>query len=69
MRLKDRLRAFMTQHNLTHKEMAEKIETPYYTFAKWMRAKRDNQPPGCLLPLMNILEQSSEARKIARIKE
>ena len=68
MRLKDRLRAFMGQHNLTHKQMAEKLSTPYPTFRHWMLV-RDNAPPACMATLMRILEQSSEARKIVGIKE
>jgi DNA-binding transcriptional regulator YiaG len=68
MRVKDRLRAFAFKYNLTHEEMAAKLETPYPTFAKWMRSK-DNQPPGCMMTLMNILERSAEARKIVGIKE
>lgn len=68
MRLKDRLRAFALKHSLTHEELSAKLLTPYGTFKKWM-ATDDTQPPGCLLALMDILERSSEARKIAGIKE
>lgn len=67
MRLKDRLREFMVEHSLTHEEMATILNTPYSTFAKWMREK-DNRPPGCLVVLMDILDGSSEARDIAGVK-
>ena len=69
MRLKDRLRKFATTHNLTHEALAEKLCTPYETFKKWMRdGEGSRQPPGCLIVLMDILEKSDEARKIAGIK-
>ena len=68
MRLKERLAAFMAKYNLSHKAMAGKIGTPYDTFEKWMR-KKDAQPPACLIVLMDILEQSAEARRIAGVAE
>jgi len=68
MRLKDRLTAFMEQHRLNGKKMAVILRTPYGTFEKWMRTD-DTQPPGCMVTLMDILEQSAEARQIANIGE
>jgi hypothetical protein len=68
MRLKDRLTAFMKRHRLNGRKMAAVLQTPYGTFEKWMRTD-DTQPPGCLVMLMDILEQSAEARRIANIEE
>jgi hypothetical protein len=31
--------------------------------------EHDTQPPGCLIMLMDLLEQSAEARRIAGIPE
>jgi len=68
MRLKDRLREFMTIHGLSHRQMAKKLSTSYKTFSKWMALKENStQPPACMLTLMDILERSSEARQIAGI--
>ena len=70
MRLKQRLRIFMERHNLTHEEMAEKITTPYGTLRNWMLTSSDSRnPPACMCALLDILEQSGEARRIVGIKE
>lgn len=67
MRLKDRLKAFIAEHQLTHEEMAALLSTPYGTFKKWMMT-HDTQPPACLITLMNILERVPEARHFLCIK-
>ena len=70
MRLKDRLRAFMLEHDISHREMASKLSTPYPTLRNWMELKDNStQPPACLLTLMKILERSPEARKIIGVEE
>jgi DNA-binding transcriptional regulator YiaG len=73
MRLKDRLRAFMAAHRIEGKKLtgtrfAAILQTPYATFEHWLR-ENDKQPPGCLLTLMDVLERSEEARRIAGIEE
>jgi hypothetical protein len=67
-RVKNRLRAFMALHDIEHKEMAKKLHTPYGTFEKWMRTK-DAQPPACMILVLDLLEQSAEARRIAGVPE
>jgi len=70
MRLKDRIRAFAEKYGLTHEQLAEMITTPYGTFQKWMRSDEGSvKPPACMLTLMEILEESSEARRIVGINE
>lgn len=67
MRLKDRLAAFMARHKLKGTQFAKVLQTPYGTFMHWLRD--ESTPPACLLTLMDLLEQSPEARKIAGVKE
>ena len=58
----------MKRHRLNGQKMAQLLHTPYGTFEKWRR-EDDTQPPGCLLLVMDILEQSAEARRIAGVQE
>ena len=53
---------------LTGTKFAVILQTPYDTFEYWLREK-DKQPPGCLLTLMDILEQSEDARKLVGIEK
>jgi len=73
MRLKDRIKVFLATHRadgkrLTGTKFASILQTPYATFEHWMR-ERDKQPPGCMLTLMDVLEQCPEARKVLGITE
>lgn len=64
MRLKDRIRAFALKHRLTHRELAERLTTPYHTFKNWMLSKEcSTQPPACMVAFMDVLEHCPEARK------
>ena len=53
---------------LTGTKFAVILQTSYATFEYWLR-EHDKQPPGCLLTLMDILEQSEEARKLVGIEK
>ena len=68
MNVNGRLRTFMKAHRLNGKQMAKILQTPYNTFEKWKRSE-ETTPPGCLLTLMTILEQSSDVRKSLGIFE
>jgi len=73
MRLKDRLRNFMAVHRaaektLTGKRFAVILQTPYSTFEHWLREK-DKQPPGCLVTLMDLLDNVPEARQYLGIED
>ena len=67
MRVKDRLRAFMALYRIRHREMAQKLHTPYGTFEKWMR-EDDNQPPGCMEVILDGLEGLPEFRRLIGIE-
>ena len=67
MHLTDRLREFMKVHGLRRYELAGILQTPLGTVKHWLQD--DVTPPACLLTLMDILEQSAEARRIAGVKE
>ena len=74
MRLKDRLRGFMADHRtadgkkLTGTRFAAILATPYSTFEYWLR-QNDKQPPGCLVTLMNVLENVPSARQFLGIED
>lgn len=57
----------MERYNLRRKDMCVILQTPFGTLTHWLRD--ESTPPACLLALMDILEQSSEARRIAGVKE
>lgn len=67
MKLTDRLWAFMVRYNLRRKDLCEIPQTPRGTLTHWLRDEAT--PPACMLALMDILEQSAEARRIAGIQE
>jgi hypothetical protein len=75
MRVKDRIKAFMQAYKvggrkLTGTRFAAMLCTPYDTFEYWLRPDdRDHTPPGCMIAIMNILEQSAEARRLLGIDE
>ena len=60
-----RLHKFMAQHSISHREMAKRLRTPYGTFKHWVHD--DGRIPGSVLLLLDILERSSEARKVIGI--
>jgi DNA-binding transcriptional regulator YiaG len=67
MKLTDRLLAFMARYNLRRKDLCAVLQTPRGTMTHWLRDEAT--PPACMLALMDILEQSAEARRIAGIRE
>lgn len=69
MRIKHRIRGLMEQYGLGLRDMASILKTPFGTFEHWMRSTNDTQPPACMVLLLDLLEQSPEARKIAGIEE
>ena len=68
MRIKHRIRGLMEQYGLGLRDMASILKTPFGTFEHWMRSTNDTQPPACMVLLLDLLEQSPEARKIAGIE-
>ena len=58
--LKERLRAFMAEHDLSRAQLATILQTPLDTLNNWLDKGRT--PPGCLVPLMALLERRSQVR-------
>lgn len=65
-RIKDRLAAFMQVHAIRRAKMAEVLQTPFGTLNHWIRDEAN--PPGVMLLVMTLLEQSADARRIAGIE-
>ena len=68
LRIKDRLRAFASRYEMDYKQLSDRLYTPYGTFEKWLR-KKDTQPPGVMVLVMDGIERSEEFRRLADIKE
>lgn len=63
--LRERIKAFMRQYDLSRNEMATLLRTSIKTLEGWLDSGRT--PPACMLLVMDLLEQSSQARRIAGV--
>ena len=67
MAAKDRIDALRVKYRHTRIEMARILQTPPSTYDKWFY-RQAAAPPACMLLLLDILEQSAEARGIAGLE-
>ena len=67
MTIADRLRVFMREHGLNRNQMADIISTPVASLDDWLSQTKPRVPPACMLTLMSLLEQSSQARRLAGV--
>lgn len=67
MIIAERVKHFMELHELSRDEMAEILRTPVSTVNDWLSATKPRIPPACMVLIMNLLEQSPQARKLAGV--
>jgi hypothetical protein len=58
----ERIRSIMAQHGLSCTRFAAIIQTPAKTVEKWLAGSL--KPPKCMAALLDVLEQSEEARQL-----
>jgi hypothetical protein len=64
-----RLRAFMAVRNLSAADMGAAIRTPARTVEKWIDRTKPTKPPACMALLLDLLEQSSQCRRLIGIEK
>jgi hypothetical protein len=65
MREADRIKALMKRYDLSRNEMAIILQTPPSTLDDWLKLKLPRTPPSCMRLVLDLLEQSTQARRIA----
>ena len=63
----ERIRAFMARFDLSRAEAALVLCTPERTLDGWL--DDDRTPPGCMIALLDVIEQSSHGRRILGVQD
>jgi len=62
--LPERIEAFLSKYQLAVAGFALVISTPDQTVRTWLKAGKKAIPPGALVSLMTVLEESAEMREL-----
>ena len=62
----ERIRALLANFNMSRGEIARVLRTPGRTLDGWLDDGRI--PPACMLPLLDVIEGSGQARRILGVR-
>ncbi len=62
----ERIRALMAKFDMSRGEVARVLRTPGRTLDGWLDDGRI--PPACMLPLLDVIEGSGQARRILNVR-